>query len=158
MRFATAFGHSERMRYDLTINQFVFELYKKGFIEVYDYNTWRPYCHVKDFARLIEKVINANQSLTSYEIFNAGSNKNNFTKKNIAKKIKRKVGGKIVFLNKSQDKRNYVVDFSKVKKKLSFLPKYSVEYGINEIIKSLKLEKNKIIDYKNFGNYKISIK
>ena len=73
------------MRYDLTINQFVFELYKKGFIEVYDYNTWRPYCHVKDFARLIERVIKADQSLTAYEIFNVGSNKNNYTKKDIAK-------------------------------------------------------------------------
>ena len=57
LRFATAFGLSDRMRYDLTINQFVLELYKKGFIEVYDFNTWRPYCHVKDFARLINKVI-----------------------------------------------------------------------------------------------------
>ncbi len=158
LRFATAFGHSERMRYDLTINQFVFELYKKGFIEVYDYNTWRPYCHVKDFARLIERVIKADQSLTAYEIFNVGSNKNNYTKKDIAKKIKKRIGGKIVFSKKSQDKRNYIVDFSKVKKKLNFLPKYSVEYGINEIIKNLKLEKNKIINYTNFGNYKISKK
>ena len=65
---------------------------------------------------------------------------------------------KLFFQKKSQDKRNYIVDFSKVKKKLSFLPKYSVEYGINEIIKNLKLEKNKIINYTNFGNYKISKK
>ena len=158
LRFATAFGFSNRMRYDLTINQFVFELYKKGFIEVYDYDTWRPYCHVKDFVRLIDKVILAKSNLTSYEIFNAGSNKNNFSKKNIAYKIKNKIGGKIILLKKSLDKRNYVVDFSKVKQVLNFKPKYTIEYGINEVLKNLKLEKEKNLKYSTFGNYKISNK
>lgn len=155
LRFATAFGLSDRMRYDLTINQFVFELFKKGFIEVYDFNTWRPYCHVKDFALLIHKVISAKDSLTSYQIFNAGGNKNNFTKKNIAYTIRDEIGGNIVLLKKSQDKRNYVVDFSKVKKILNFTPKYSVKYGVREILKNLKLEKKKKINYKKMGNYKI---
>ena len=155
LRFATAFGLSDRMRYDLTINQFIFELFKKGFIEVYDFNTWRPYCHVKDFARLINKVISAKDLLASYQIFNAGGNKNNFTKKNIAYTIRKKIGGKVVLLKKSQDKRNYVVDFSKVKKILNFTPKYSVKYGVSEILKNLKLEKKKKINYKKMGNYNI---
>ena len=41
------------MRFDLTINQFVRELFLKNDLEVYDTGTWRPYCHVKDFARAI---------------------------------------------------------------------------------------------------------
>ena len=57
--------------------------------------------------------------------------------------------------SKSQDKRNYVVDFSKVKKILNFTPKYSVKYGVSEILKNLKLEKKKKINYKKMGNYKI---
>lgn len=61
-------------------------------------------------------------------------------------------------LKKSLDKRNYVVDFSKVKNLLNFEPKYSIEYGINEILKNLKLEKNKNLKYSTFGNYKISNK
>lgn len=158
LRFATAFGLSDRMRYDLTINQFVFELYKKGFIQVYDFNTWRPYCHVKDFARLINKVISAKNSLTSFQIFNAGGNKNNFTKKKIAYTIRDKIGGKIELLKKTQDKRNYIVDFSKVKKILNFIPKYSVSYGVTEILRNLKMERNKKINYKKLGNFKINKK
>ena len=42
------------------------------------------------------------------------------------------------------DKRNYIVDFTKIKRMLNFQPKYSIEYGIKEIIEFLK--KNKL-DY-----------
>ena len=43
-----------------------------------------------------------------------------------------------------KDKRNYVVDFTKVKRVIKFSPKYSLNYGINEIIKNLK-EKDLLI-------------
>ena len=46
------------MRFDLTINQFVREIYLKNKLEVYDAKTWRPYCHVNDFALAINKIIN----------------------------------------------------------------------------------------------------
>jgi len=158
LRFATAFGYSNRMRYDLTINQFTKDLFIKKYLEIYDFNTWRPYCHVKDFARLIEKIIISDKSLTDYQVFNAGSNKNNFTKKAIGTKIKKFTGGKIKYLKKSQDKRNYVVDFSKVNKILKFNPKYSVEYGINEILKKIRKDKVNYKSYEKFGNYKIILK
>ena len=57
LRFATAFGLSDRMRFDLTINQFVREIYLNKKIEVYDPYTWRPYCHVKDFANIIFQIV-----------------------------------------------------------------------------------------------------
>ncbi len=157
LRFATAFGYSNRMRFDLTINQFTKDLYIKKNLEIYDFNTWRPYCHVKDFARLIEIVINSKNNLTDYKIFNAGSSKNNFTKKSIGKKIMSFTGGKIKYLNKSLDKRNYVVDFSKVKRELKFVPKFSVEYGIKEILKKIKKNKMNVNFYNKLGNYKIKI-
>ena len=50
LRFATAFGLSPRMRFDLTVNQFTKELKLNKKLQVFDENTWRPYCHVKDFA------------------------------------------------------------------------------------------------------------
>ena len=54
-------------------------------------------------------------------------------------------------------KENYVVDFTKVKRVIKFSPKYSLNYGINEIIKNLK--KKKIINLNKYfdklGNYKI---
>tara|TARA_Y100000996_G_C22412365_1_gene597807 strand:+ start:133 stop:885 length:753 start_codon:yes stop_codon:yes gene_type:complete len=80
LRFATAFGLSKRMRFDLTINQFVREIYLKNKLEVYDAKTWRPYCHVNDFALAINKIINY-PKLKFFDVFNVGTNKNNFTKK-----------------------------------------------------------------------------
>ena len=59
LRFATAFGLSQRMRFDLTISQFTRDLFFGKELLVFDENTWRPYCHVTDFAILIDRILNA---------------------------------------------------------------------------------------------------
>ena len=84
------------MRFDLTVNEFTKNQYFEKPIDIYDQDTWRPYCHVKDFSRIIRKVLKANKRYTSYEIFNVGSNKNNATKKQIINKINKilKLNGK----------------------------------------------------------------
>ena len=157
LRFATAFGLSKRMRFDLTINQFVREIYLKNKLEVYDAHTWRPYCHVNDFALVINKIIN-HSKLKFFDIFNVGTNKNNFTKKAIVNKIGKYLNIKNVkFTNKSQDLRNYKVDFSKIYYQLGFKPIYTIEFGIKEIIG--KMKKNHFRTLKRskdfYGNYKI---
>ena len=48
LRFATAFGWSPRMRFDLTINEFVRSIVLNENFDLYDPFTWRTYCHVKD--------------------------------------------------------------------------------------------------------------
>lgn len=152
LRFATAYGSSPRMRFDLTVNEFVKTLYDKKTLEIYDKHTWRPYCHTRDFARIINMVFNAKKNKVNFQIFNAGSSKNNFTKLMLAKKIRRFFSKpKIIFLNKSKDMRNYYVNFDKIKK-LGFKPSWSLEKGIKEIIQNLKNKK-----YKNYqkGNYTI---
>ena len=53
LRFSTAFGLSDRMRLDLTVNQFIYEAKIKKELLVYDADTWRPYCHLNDFAEAI---------------------------------------------------------------------------------------------------------
>ncbi len=155
-RFATAFGLSERMRYDLTINQFVLEMYVKGKIEIYDHKTWRPYCHLKDFARLIYKSFKLDSKLTDRQVFNAGSNRNNFNKIQIAKAIKKYINGKIKIVKESKDKRNYKVNFNKLENKLNFKCQYGLDYGIRTILQNLKKQKKNNIN-KNFllGNFKI---
>ena len=159
LRFSTAFGLSSRMRFDLTVNEFVKDLYLYNEVKVYDENTWRPYCHVKDFARLMLFLINKSKFLPRNEIFNVGNNKNNFTKKNIAEAVLKKVKkGQIVYVKGGSDPRNYKVNFSKIEKKLGFKVKYSINYGINEILNYLKSKKitRKNFNLKNFGNYKLN--
>ncbi len=157
LRFATAFGISNRMRFDLTINQFVRELFLKNELEVYDTGTWRPYCHVKDFARAIySSIISKNKKLL--EIYNVGSNSNNFTKEQIIKKIGKYIKThKINYVSKKSDYRNYKVNFNKMKKKLNFVPRYSVDYGIKEILNAMKKKQYLSLSQSKdfFGNYKI---
>ena len=159
LRFATAFGVSPRMRFDLTINEFTRDLYLKKFLEIYDANTWRPYCHVNDFSKIIDKIFNSKKEKTSFQIFNAGGDKNNSTKLGIAEKLKKYFpNSEINFKDKGVDSRNYRVDFSKIKSVLNFEPTYSIEDGIKEIINNLEKGEYKNLNEfnDNFGNYKIN--
>ena len=54
------------MRFDLTINEFTREAFINKYLKIYDPDSWRPYCHVKDFARIIEKVINNKKKRSSF--------------------------------------------------------------------------------------------
>ena len=156
LRFATAFGTSKRMRFDLTINEFVKDIYLKKNLEVYDYDTYRPYCHTIDFARAINKVLNSKNEKVFKECFNVGSKHNNFQKKAIVDLILKNLkikNNNVKFIKQSKDRRNYRVNFNKIEKKLKFKTKYTIKYGINEIIDYLKKTKLKNKNY--YGNYKI---
>jgi nucleoside-diphosphate-sugar epimerase len=140
LRFATAFGLSPRMRFDLSVSEFVRDLYYGVELLVFDEYTWRPYCHIRDFARLIELVLDADTSKVNFEIFNAGGEVNNFTKKMIVDAISSQIPDvKIKYGSNGSDPRNYKVSFKKVKEVLGFEPKYTVQEGIAELINALKL-------------------
>ena len=161
LRFATAFGLSPRMRFDLTISEFTRELAIGNELVVYDADTWRPYCHVQDFSRLIKLVLEAPRQKTSWQVFNAGGDENNATKRTISELILEKIpSGKIKYQEHGTDPRNYRVSFSKVESVLGFNPKYNIQDGIDELVKAIN---NHIFDNvessKNFhGNYEIDMK
>ena len=160
LRFATAFGLSPRMRFDLTINQFTKSIFENEELEVFDSNTWRPYCHVEDFARALEQVLNANKKVTNFQVFNVGNDDNNFTKKQIIEQIIKFIpGNKVVFTDKKKDPRNYKVNFSKIYKTLNFKIKYTVTDGIKEMIDFFKRNKEKLNMFKHpkYGNNIIKI-
>ena len=158
LRFATAFGLSPRMRFDLTVSEFTRDLVLGKELLVYDAHTWRPYCHVQDFARLIQMLIEAPTEKVSFEIFNAGGDVNNATKQMIVDTILEKIpDGKVHYQDHGSDPRNYRVSFEKVKSVLSFEPEYTIQDGIDELIEAIN---NHVFDNvdenKNFfGNYEI---
>ena len=157
-RFATAFGVSPRMRFDLTVNEFTKEMALGNELVIYDANTWRPYCHTEDFAYLICKVIEADIAKIAFEIFNVGDNENNFTKQMIVDEIlKFYPNGKVKYLEKGVDQRNYIVDFSKVNSVLNFKPKYSISKGVNELILQINDKKFDFKSENQFGNYNLNL-
>ncbi len=158
LRFATAFGLSERMRFDLTLNEFTKNLFFNKKLYVYDADTWRPYCHVYDFARLIKIVIKSDSYKINREIFNAGSDKNNFTKRDVVNTILNEIDSKnnIEYLSKGNDPRNYKVNFNKVKNHLGFETSISLNDGVKEIIDYLSKNKSFNLQPNNYGNYLIN--
>lgn len=161
LRFATAFGLSPRMRFDLSVSEFVRDIYFGKELNVFDENTWRPYCHVRDFARIIEIILNSDNNKIHFEVFNAGGEINNFTKKMIIDEIISFIpGAKVVFSKHGSDPRNYKVSFNKIKSVLNYEPVFSVTHGIEELIQSfdIGLYKDSILNKNKYGNYEIFYK
>jgi nucleoside-diphosphate-sugar epimerase len=159
LRFATAFGLSPRMRFDLSVSEFTRELYFGEELLVFDEHTWRPYCHVKDFSRLIELVFNAESDKVYFEVFNAGGDVNNYTKKMIVDAIQEQLPeAKIKYGANGSDPRNYRVSFNKVKTILGFEPKYTVKDGIIELVETMKssIFKDSLTDKNRYGNYVVN--
>ena len=143
LRFATVFGHSRKPRFDLVLNLFTAQAFKKGSINVFGGNQWRPFIHVSDAADSIIKVIDAPINKTSRKIFNVGDDSLNITIMDAAKIVRNVLNknGKNIKINVKKDDsdlRNYIVSFQKIKDELRFKCKISFEKGIDEIIKNFK--------------------
>lgn len=159
LRLSTAFGISKRMRFDLTISEFTKDLTLGKELLVYDENTWRPYCNVSDISDAIIKVLETPKNKVLGQVFNIGSNQNNYTKIMIIELIKKQIDNiKIEYKKGGRDPRNYRVSFDKAKKVLNFNTNYTVEDSIIQLIYSIRNNLYTDIEFrKNFyGNYKIN--
>ena len=158
LRFATAFGLAPRMRFDLTVSQFTREMYLNKDLLVYDADTWRPYCHVQDFADVIQRVLEAPGADVAFDVFNAGGDANNFTKRMIVETIQKYLpDAPVAYQEHGSDPRNYRVDFRKIRERLGFTPRFTVEDGVRELIAAL--DQNLFDDAETrpnfYGNYEI---
>ena len=134
LRFATAYGVSPRMRFDLTVNEFTKELALGRELEVYFGQFWRPYCHVYDFARAILAVLESSKEKTAYNVFNVGDTGENYQKRMVVEEIRKLIpDAKIKYVERDEDPRDYRVSFKKIKEKLGFTITKKVPEGIKEI-------------------------
>jgi len=138
LRFATAHGLSPRMRFDLLVQEFLRDALIDKKISIFGEDFWRPLIHVNDMADACISVLNAPSNLVSGQIFNVGSSKENYTKKQLAKIIQKYVPEAQIEIVKSKtDPRNYKVSFEKIKKILNFEPKRTVEDSVIEILEKI---------------------
>jgi len=72
-----------------------------------------------------------------HSIFNIGDNSNNFSKEEIALKIKKRIDYYLHFadIGEDEDKRNYSISYEKINS-LGFKTKKTVDEGIDELIKA----------------------
>lgn len=159
LRLATVFGYSYRQRFDLVINLFTLFTFLNKKISVFGGEQYRPNVHVYDVAVAIYKCICSNNEKINGQIFNVGSNKLNHKIKDLAKIVaKNNKDAKIDIKKALVDKRNYHINFNKIKKILNFNAKYNIFSGSRDLY--LKFKKNKILS-KNlirYSNLKIESK
>jgi len=140
-RFATAFGVSPRMRLDLLINDFTYKAVTQGYIVVYESQFMRTFIHVHDMGRAFLFGIE-NQDKMAKNIYNVGSEKMNYSKKDVCELIKEKTGMYVHYadIGEDMDKRNYVVSYKKINS-LGYDTTIGVEKGVDELVRALKVIK-----------------
>ena len=134
LRMSTLFGVSYRVRYDITINEFVYQYYRDKLLKVYGEDTWRPYLHVQDACNMIIKCMEKDLR----GVYNVGFNNLNYQKKEIVNAIVEYLGdGKIEYVD-FDDPRDYQVNFDKIQNELNCQYKFSLEDGIRELYETIQ--------------------
>jgi nucleoside-diphosphate-sugar epimerase len=107
---------------------------KERVLVLFDSFAKRTFIHVEDAADCYIFTME-NFDKMKGEVFNAGGNNLNYSKADIAELIRKKTDYNIINSEMSdKDLRHFIVNFDKIEK-IGFLPKTTVEEGIDELIK-----------------------
>jgi nucleoside-diphosphate-sugar epimerase len=135
LRFATVYGTSPRMRFDLTVNEFTRDVALDRELVVFGEQFWRPYVHVRDGAAAITLALEAPRERVQGAVFNVGDTDENYRKLDLVELLRRRFpNAKISFVHRDEDPRDYRVSFEKVRDELGFAPSHCVRDGIDEVV------------------------
>ena len=139
LRFATVYGFSPRIRFDLTVNEFTRNAVVHGEQEIWGKQFWRPYCHVDDLARSVVLVLESSEEKVRANVFNVGSTEENYNKGMIIEEVCKVVPNvKVIYIDSAEDPRDYRVNFDKIKNEVGFTITKKVPDGIQEVYALLK--------------------
>jgi nucleoside-diphosphate-sugar epimerase len=138
-RFATIYGLSGRMRFDLAVNGMVFGGIRNGRIPVMkDGTQWRPFMHVKDAARAVEMILESPAERVNREIFNIGSDNQNYQIRRLGEIVSEALSKRpAVEWYGTSDQRSYRVSFEKARKLLGFAASWTPVEAAREIEEAL---------------------
>ncbi len=154
LRMATLYGLSPRMRFDLVVNLFAARAASKEPITIFGGSQWRPFLHLDDAAGAYIRCLEAPIEKVSGQIFNVGSDHQNYMIKELGNIVKGIVPDvKIKNRDDLADERNYSVSFDKIVSVLGYKTQKTIDDGIREIRQAI--EEGAIGDYKEkiYSNY-----
>lgn len=156
LRFGTIYGLSPRPRFDLVINLLAARAVFEKSITIFGGDQWRPFIHVDDAAEAIVKCLEAPLHAVDGQIFNVGSDDQNYQIAQLADLIKALIPDvQVMRAGEDVDKRNYRVSFAKIRNHLGFTPRHTVADGILEI--KAAIEDGRIRDYRDsrYSNFEM---
>ena len=143
-RFATVFGASPRMRMDLLVNDFVYRAVYDRTAVIFEGNFKRNYIHIRDAAGAFIFAMEHFDDMKG-RAYNCGLSSANLSKLELCAKIKEHIP-EFVYLEapvgEDPYKRDYIVSNERLES-TGWLPKYTLDDGIEELIKVYTMIKNK---------------
>lgn len=147
LRFATLYGYSPKTRFDLLLNGMTLSVFQNNKVMILgDGQQGRPIVHVRDVANAIIKVIEEEGDKVKGQIFNVGSNDQNFKVYEVAELIKSVFKNCTFEFYGDPDKRSYRVNFDKISNILGYKTEYSPADGVQEVYEALKDGRLKPVD------------
>ncbi|TAN64715.1 MAG: SDR family oxidoreductase, partial [Magnetospirillum sp.] len=144
-RLATVFGMAPRMRIDLLVNDFTYRAVTDRAVVLFEPHFKRNYIHVRDVTKVFMHGLDNFETMKN-QAYNVGLSDANLSKMELAQVIQKHLP-KFVFveapIGEDPDKRDYIVSNEKIEK-TGFKPSYSLDAGIQDLIKGYTMIKNSI--------------
>ncbi len=135
MRNATAFGASPRQRFDLVLNNLMGLAWTTKVIAMTSDGTpWRPLVHALDIAQAIKCTLSAPENAVRGQVFNVGSNEQNYQVREVAEIVAAQVPGCELSFGDGADNRSYRVNFDRIH---AALPNYTCQWDARKGAKQL---------------------
>ena len=154
LRFGTVYGLSGRPRFDLVVNILAAKAIQDGEAGIFGGSQWRPLVHVRDVAEAIVLTLQAPLHTVRGQIFNVGSNEQNYQIADLGRIIQKMVPAARVVTQPTEDNRNYRVRFDKIRNHLNFQPRHTVQDGVSEIVRAFATQT--LTDYRDprYNNFR----
>lgn len=156
MRFATVFGLSKRMRFDLAVNAMTRDAVREGVVLVHGGSQQRPFINCMDIGGAILCILNNVKANGPVEIYNVGDNRLNYSLAEVGKAVAETVpGARLSVEEGSYDKRSYFVSFDKLSR-LGFQSSISLEEGVAAIRRALDEQSTCSFNSYIYSNYEVA--
>ena len=151
LRFATAYGASPRMRFDIVLNNLIAHAYTSGrILMMSDGTPWRPIIHVEDMARAFVAALEADADEIRGEAFNVCRTENNYQIRELAEIVADTVPGSRIdyATDAGPDNRSYRVSSSKIERHIpGFVPQWDARRGAQQLYDAVKACDLKVEDF-----------
>jgi nucleoside-diphosphate-sugar epimerase len=137
LRPATVCGYAPRQRLDVVVNILTNLAFNTRRIKVFGGSQKRPNIHVEDMSDLYVFMLQQPDEKIDGEIYNAGYE--NHSLMQLAEMVKRQVGNDIeVDVVPTNDNRSYHVSSEKMRQRLGFEPKHTIEDAVRGLVSAFR--------------------